>query len=361
MRPVVGAAHEEHHATREEHRLLGDRPRQVELDGLAASGASLRLGLHLSAGFRLGATRGLGLRPCLGSRLRLGRCWLSGVRRLQPFGVAKAEQIGRLTLRRWSARAALAVSGELPPKACGGVDGQDAARDGDLGCADRCCGERGGGAAQGDLEPVERQPVLVAAPLLARIHRVEEQRLGDALERARLHLLCAVPHDEVTRHRSVLLEEDCRPQRLRTFELQRLQVAPAMLHAPLVHEDQRLLLGERATDLGEARAREEVTSRHEDEHHCRLTHVLLDHRDVVEIVDVEEDPRRRQHQTELPLDDRDLVLPGLPRVRHEQMVDALRLWWKHRRFACLPKVEHASMGVFVSLGHGAVVNGRADD
>ena len=58
--------------------------------------------------------------------------------------------------------------------------------------------------------------------------------------------------------------------------------------------------------------REEVASAEEDSNEARRPDVLLEFRQIVQVVDIEEDLGRREQLVELPLDDGHLMSDGGP-------------------------------------------------
>jgi len=119
---------------------------------------------------------------------------------------------------------------------------------------------------------------------------------------------------------------DCREAALEDLGLQgggavgaQLVERAALVRVDLVHEHERLGLAHRGVHLAQAVAREEVALREEECDASRAGDVVLELRDVPEVVDVAEDADARQQREELLLDQRAAVLPRQPDVREERM------------------------------------------
>eukprot|EP00965_Chrysotila_dentata_P094656 3130360-Pleurochrysis_carterae.AAC.2 len=103
----------------------------------------------------------------------------------------------------------------------------------------------------------------------------------------------------------------------------------------LVYHDNRLLVKGRGPHLAPAVFGGKVAPREEDEHNSTGLHVLLQERDVFQIVDIKEDAHARQTKLQLPLDDSHLVLSCPPHVAEEEVVpqssgQRRQNWWLAR-------------------------------
>eukprot|EP00965_Chrysotila_dentata_P117990 3900424-Pleurochrysis_carterae.AAC.1 len=96
----------------------------------------------------------------------------------------------------------------------------------------------------------------------------------------------------------------------------------------LVHDDKRLLMNGRGSHLAPAVFGGKVAPREEDEHSRAGLDVLFQARDVLQIVDIEENTHAGQTELQLPLDDSHLVLSCPPHVAEEEVVTQLS---GHRR------------------------------
>ena len=91
----------------------------------------------------------------------------------------------------------------------------------------------------------------------------------------------------------------------------------------------------------------DVISGEEDEEHVRARDVLLEQRDVREVVHVEEDREAGEHLAEALLKRGALVLPVLPAMAEEEMVAAVRGGRRqHHRLAW------SGLGLGLGLGSG---------
>mmetsp|Transcript_85998 Transcript_85998/g.257689 ORF Transcript_85998/g.257689 Transcript_85998/m.257689 type:complete len:304 (-) Transcript_85998:447-1358(-) len=116
------------------------------------------------------------------------------------------------------------------------------------------------------------------------------------------------------------------------------QQRAALLWVGLVHEDDRLLLGEGALNLLMTGGAGEVILREEDENALRKCDARFELCEILEVVDVEENASLRREELKPTLDGRGLVLARAPDVGEEQVVVQLLCQPEHWRLAGL---DHA--------------------